>query len=579
MKKTHFLLIIVTFFVCICSVKAENTARALILDAGANIRTGPGTQNTRLGSFAKYSYYNLVDDKTYPDTNNHVGCDKDWYHIYYNGTADAYVCGDHVEVVYSYTTDDVEPQNECETAMKDAGFPATYWGGLCNIKEKHSTWQFVPLNVDSDWADVIEKESPCGWNLIYGSDANKEFIDATCNKYDSGYVGINQTGLAYYMDPRNFLSERFIFQYLHLAYDQNFKEVYKTGVESIISNAAFYKYHYEIGNNLSDIIDAAGLELNVSPIFISARVLQELGNKDTLYNLYSGVYDGFEGVYTGFYNFYNFGVSDSCVQSFGTSYCGLNYAKRMEWNSVDKAIKGGVSKLATNYLQQDQYTLYLQKFNVVNGNYSHQYMTNVNAPSSEASTTYNTYSKLEILDSAFIFYIPVYKNMNATISNSSSGAVDDPDGDKEKPSTIPIHTIVTSSGLKYDTGFISGIALNTDVAAIKSALESVGGNNTATIKNLDGEVVYDGVIGTGYTISINNQATTEDLVVVIKGDTSGDGIINALDLLQVQKSILGTYTMSSASGKAADTSLDGEINALDLLQVQKSILGTYEIEQ
>ena len=72
---------------------------------------------------------------------------------------------------------------------------------------------------------------------------------------------------------------------------------------------------------------------------------------------------------------------------------------------------------------------------------------------------------------------------------------------------------------------------------------------------------------------------TEVLEVIIKGDTSGDGVINALDLLQVQKNILGTYTLTGAYLEAADTSKDGVVNALDLLQVQKNILGTFEIEQ
>ena len=52
-----------------------------------------------------------------------------------------------------------------------------------------------------------------------------------------------------------------------------------------------------------------------------------------------------------------------------------------------------------------------------------------------------------------------------------------------------------------------------------------------------------------------------------------------MDLLQVQKNILGTYTLTGAYLEAADTSKDGVVNALDLLQVQKNILGTFEIEQ
>jgi len=37
--------------------------------------------------------------------------------------------------------------------------------------------------------------------------------------------------------------------------------------------------------------------------------------------------------------------------------------------------------------------------------------------------------------------------------------------------------------------------------------------------------------------------------------------------------------MNEAQKLGADTSGDGKINALDLLQVQKSILGTYKIVQ
>ena len=46
---------------------------------------------------------------------------------------------------------------------------------------------------------------------------------------------------------------------------------------------------------------------------------------------------------------------------------------------------------------------------------------------------------------------------------------------------------------------------------------------------------------TGYKVSINNQSSTEVLEVIIKGDTSGDGEINALDVLQIVKNISGSY--------------------------------------
>ena len=93
------------------------------------------------------------------------------------------------------------------------------------------------------------------------------------------------------------------------------------------------------------------------------------------------------------------------------------------------------------------------------------------------------------------------------------------------------------------------------------------------------KIKVDKIMKTGYKVSINNQSSTEVLVVIIKGDTSGDGEINALDLLQVVKYISGSYTLEGAYKEAADTSGDNEINALDVLQIVKNISGSYQIIQ
>ena len=584
MKKIGYILFSFLFmFMYVAKVDAAMTARAYINES-CNVRTGPGTQYEILDKREKLgAYYNLVEDKTYQDANNHNGCNSDWYQIYYNGTATGYVCGDHVEVVYSHSTDDVAPQTACEIEMSNLGFPSSYWGGLCALKERHPNWQFVPLKINYDWQYIIDEESACGTNLIYGSSDNAGFIDSTCTAYDSGYVGITKTGVAYYMDPRNFLSDRFIFQFEALNFDNNFSPLYKNAVLGIINNAEFYKYHLNNGTDLADLIVSSGLSLNVSPIFTASRILQELGSGTSLYNLYSGIYEGYDKAYYGYYNFFNFGVSDSCVQQYGTTYCGLSYAARenINWNSPSAAINGGISQIANNYIANNQNTGYLQKFNVNQSNSAsiatHQYMTNVAAPSSESATTYKTYKNLGILESSFIFYIPVFNNMDATITNSPGGAVDTPD--TSTPSALPISTIVTSSGYKYTSNYISGIAVGSDVSSIKANIESVGGSNTVTIYNQSGSVVNNGIVATGYKIVINNSSNVETLEVIIRGDTSGDGVINALDLAQVQKNILGTYNLSGAYFLAGDTSGDGVINALDLAQVQKNILGTYNIVQ
>jgi beta-N-acetylglucosaminidase len=592
MKKTVILLISILLLVWVSDVKAGTTSRVLILDQGANVRTGPGTQNTKITSLNKMAYYNLVSDQVYSDTNNHKGCSKDWYHLYYNGVADGYICGEHVQIVVSHSTDDVAPQTDCEKELSTLGFPSSYWGGLCRLKADHPQWQFVADKTNSNWADAIKGESACGWNLIYNSEANQGFIDKTCTKYGNTYVGILPNGIAYYMDPRNYFSERYIFQFLKLQYDASFASIYPSGVNYILKNAAFYKYHLNLQHDLSTMISSAGAELNVNPVFTSARILQELGSKETLYNLYSGVYTGNNNEYYGYYNFYNIGVSDSCVKNYGTTYCGLKYAKNSGWNSVDAAIKGGMNQINKYYLNQNQYSLYYQKFNVLGSNsyskYSHQYMTNINAPSSESVTMYNTYTNLNEMENAFVFYIPVFNNMSETIDNTGNGAIPD-DNPDETPVTIPIYTIVTSAGYKYSQGKISGVSLETNIKTIKESLEAISGSSSVIIRNQQGTIMNGDsssncretkqCIGTGYTIEIKNSSSSEKLTVIINGDTSGDGIIDALDLGQVQKNILKTYDLSGSFALAGDTNDDNKIDALDLGQIQKAIVGKFKITQ
>lgn len=585
-KKVFICLLLFTFvFLCIETVHAETTTRVIITlplnSENKNVREAPNGKANKLGVTANYGTYRLLDEKPYPGVDGDNTCSEPWYKIYFNGK-DGYICGENVEFVKSHATDDIAPSTDCEKQMSALGFPSSYWGGLCRLKEKYPSWTFEAIKVDTDWSDVIKGESSCGWNLIRKNTTNENFIDTSCEEEYSGYMSVLPVGLAYFMDPRNFLSEGYIFQFNYLSYANVLESSYFTTVDAMLNKASFYIYHKQ--NDFANILIEAAKEVNACPIFTSARIYQELGADEKLFNLYSGTgkYIDASGVsYTGYYNFYNIGVTDTCAKDFGTTFCGLRYAVNKGWNTLSLAIQGGIRTISAEYINKNQYTTYLQKFNVLGYGdrkpYSHQYQTNVQAPSSESTISFSTIANNKALDLPFLFKIPVYKNMDAFIDNSGNGSVNDGDSTVPKPSTIPIHTIVTSSGYKYESGYI-GVPLHQDVSTLKGALESVGGNSTVVITNAAGESVTSGQVGTGFKVSINNQSTTEVLEVVVKGDTSGDGEINALDLLQIQKSILGTYTLSGASLKAGDTSGDGEVNALDLLQVQKHILGTYTIK-
>jgi len=66
--------------------------------------------------------------------------------------------------------------------------------------------------------------------------------------------------------------------------------------------------------------------------------------------------------------------------------------------------------------------LYLQKWDVIGPKYvNHQYMQNIQAPSTESVVTYNGYNKIGLVDSNFVFTIPVFDNMPAETKLPNKG--------------------------------------------------------------------------------------------------------------------------------------------------------------
>ena len=579
MRYRALMCFIITFFCLTFNIYAKNYTVEIKGNA-VNLRASNSTSSSILKSLAKGAVYSTDDATLYPDGG---GCGAGWYKINVGATT-GYVCSKYAilnEVIETV----VEVNSDCENEMRELGFPESYWQGLCSLKEKHPTWKFTPLNTFLDFKTAVEAEASCGESYIQTN--REDYIDTSCKSAypaTSSWKPASQKAVAHYMDPRNYFQEKYIFQFEYLKYDSTLSEAYVNGAVAILKNAAFFQFHSPNGNELASVINQAGGDTDVSPVFLSSRMLQELGNTDKLYNLYSGLYDGDNNEYYGYFNFFNYGVSDSCATTYGTTYCGLRYAKNNEWNSTYNAIKGAALSLSKNYISAGQYTGYLQKFNVVPTNisklYLHQYMTNIAAPSSESVSAYNTYKKLDILETPFMFYIPVYHNMGVAIENSNNGATNDNGGENGgQDGTLSISTIVTSCGYNYSKNYISKIDLGTNIPDFKAHIESVSGNNSVKITDNDGNEITSGTLSTGNKVLISNGKTVETLIVIIKGDTSGDGVVNALDLLQVQKNILGTYNLKDAYSLAGDTSGDGVVNALDLLQVQKNILGSYNIEQ
>lgn len=64
---------------------------------------------------------------------------------------------------------------------------------------------------------------------------------------------------------------------------------------------------------------------------------------------------------------------------------------------------------------------------------------------------------------------------------------------------------------------------------------------------------------------------------VVKGDNSGDGKLNIMDVMKVQRHILGLEVLTGAYEKASDINGNGKIDVMDLLKMQRDILNIEKI--
>ena len=188
----------------------------------------------------------------------------------------------------------------------------------------------------------------------------------------------------------------------------------REGVEKMLSST--FMKGYANSEHTKTYVDAfidAAVKYNVSPYVLIARVIQEVGANGS--TIVSGTVPGYEG----YYNFYNINATGSQDQIIAN---GLKHAKAMNWNSPYAAIVGGGSFLADDYINQGQDTLYLQKWDLIQPNEGrHQYMQNIQAPSTESIKTYNGYKNVGLINEGFTFLIPVFKNMPDKTTLPSSG--------------------------------------------------------------------------------------------------------------------------------------------------------------
>ncbi len=303
------------------------------------------------------------------------------------------------ESFYSAGEGTVSPMADVEQ------FPESYQPALLALKQQHPNWTFVAMNTGLDFDTVIASEM-----------GNKSLVHSSLGDYmkngvydDGDWYYATEGALRYYMDPRNGLTEDAIFQFEQLTYNATYHT--EAAVETFLQNTFMNSGKNAPGTNMTfaHIFWTIGAEeiRKVSPFHLAARVYQEQGQGDS--PLISGTYPGYEG----YYNYFNVKASGTSMKEVIES--GLAHAREKGWNSAYWSILGGAEVISVNYIRKGQDTIYLQKYNVnplgEHELFTHQYMQNISAPTSEGRSVRNLYAKANSLENTFVFKIPVYKNM------------------------------------------------------------------------------------------------------------------------------------------------------------------------
>ncbi|MEG1017016.1 MAG: hypothetical protein RSE36_04315 [Oscillospiraceae bacterium] len=331
-----------------------------------------------------------------------------------------------------------------ESAAADSGFeaaidafPKSYRSALRELHKKHPSWSFVALDTGISLEEAIAAESRSDRSLIMLRNTNsllkskaKGDFDRATNTFvekDGGFGSAASTAVAYFLDPRNFLDEKGIFQFELLTFDPAFHGL--AGVEGILFGSfmenAKTDYLDSAGNAIkgtstyAETIMSAAEKTNINPYYLASKIRHEIGSTPS--PSVSGNYEGMEG----YYNFYNIGATDGE----GAIGRGLKWAAGDEkynrpWTSPEKSILGGAQYIGENYIDGGQNTGYLQKFNVNPDSsyemYHHQYMTNISGSVPQGLSAYEGYFEIGVLDEPMVFSIPVYNDLRSQTSGIPS---------------------------------------------------------------------------------------------------------------------------------------------------------------
>lgn len=539
-----------------------------------NVRSGAGTGYSKTGTVSYGDSLTILSETT--DSSG-----AKWYKISC-GNVTGYVSAAYVQLTSSGSQGSSDA--DFESYMTKQGFPESYKPYLRKLHEQHPKWIFTAQKLGVDWNTALKEECVVGRNLVHSSAlASWKSMEKGAYDFNGGYwygldgswVAASKEIIMYYMDPRNFLNDTYIFMFENQSYDPSYQT--ESGVKTILADTFMSgsytcpdtKKKYTYSQTFMDAAKKSG----VSPYHLASRCRNEQGVNGAPQSL---------GTVKGYENYFNFfDIQAYATSTMTAAEMGCKYAKTtnpiylLPWTNQYKSIVGGSIFLGTGYITKGQDTLYLQKFDMVdggNGLYYHQYMTCVFGQANEAISLKNAYSQ-DILNSAMEFKIPVYNNMPDKLCPKPTSSGDNNNYLKSLSvsgtSISPKFDKFTASYTAKVNAEISSVTVNANPLG-KSA--KVSGKGKVSLKTGENTVKVTCTAASGvkrtYTIKITRKAASQTLQ---QGDVNGDKYLTVVDALLMLRYNAGKTQLDSAQLKRADMNGDGKVDVIDALTLLKKI--------
>lgn len=539
---------------------AEGQAAVVVGSNLVNVRTDAGTSFDRVTQLVRYQPVTILGDK---QANGVV-----WYRIGFTRNG-VYEEG-YMHSSYIMKTTPLAEGDSSDAAFEEqiSAFPESYKPTLRGLHKIFPGWRFEPVLTGLSWNDVVAEEYVIKRNLVPNTsafswksvrDGDYDWETGSWISHDASWVGASKEAVAYYLDPRNFLTaDSRISQFETLSYAEGVQN--KSGLEAILKNSFMANdIYYEYFLN-------AAKAANVSPYLLASRCLQEVGREGS--STTKGEYPGYEG----YYNFFNIGASANADGS-GAVANALKYAKEKGWDSPQKSIIGGAEFLGKNYIAKGQDTFYFQKFDVVdggNGYYSHQYMQNLSAASTEGASYQKIYE--DWTNAAIAYRIPVYENMPEEAAPLPTGVTNN----YNRLSSLMVNgrEIENFDGerMMYEITLTDGLVEFKADCPMRTAKVWTPETIIFTTGNFEKKIVVTAEDGSEreYSLYITVGAREQ------KGDVNGDGSVNSADALEVLRAEVGIYTLEGEGSTCLDVNGDGKADSGDALSILRFEVGVID---